>query len=229
MRYHRSMGRALAWVVVAAVFLGASPVAAQPARRPSVELSYRERLISEQLTLDDESREVTGLYVAGACLFTTGAALAVLGGLTFGAGDTIGVGIVILPFAPIPAAIGIALLAIAAGYDAGLATWRTAATDGSLEVVRGARAELSRRIAWTYGIGAGIFLASMAAIVVMYAIDSRIQAGPYMVPVGVSVIGIATMLAGAGMDIAAGAWSPFVPAVSPLPEGGVMASGTGRF
>ncbi len=90
------------------------------------------------------------------------------------------------------------------------------------------------RIAWTYGTGVGIFVASMAAIVVMYGIDQTLppgshwQAGHYMVPTGVSVLGIATMLAAAGMDIAAGAWSPFVPSVSPLP-GGVMATGAGTF
>jgi hypothetical protein len=212
----------MTWMLV--ISLWASSASAQREHR---ELAHRERLMAEQLMLDDESREVTGLYVAGACLFTTGAALAVLGGLTFGAGDTVGPGLVILPFAPLPTAIGIAVLAIAAGYDAGLAPWRTAASDGTGPVVAPARAELSSRIAWTYGIGAGIFVLSMASIVVMYAIDRRIQAGPYMVPVGVSVIGIATMLAGAGMDIAAGAWSPFVPSVSPLPEGGVMATGTG--
>lgn len=215
------VGPALTVVAMFAVSAWASPASAQ--------LELR----GEQLTLEGEAREVTGLYVSGGLLFGTGALLSVFGGLTVTAGDSIGPGIALLPSGAVLGAFGITLLSIAAGYDAGVAAWNGAR--GSPDGVFAARSELSSRIAWTYGIGVGIFVASMGAIVVMYGIDqnlppgSHLQAGHYMVPTGVSVLGIATMLAAAGMDIAAGAWSPFVPVVSPLPGGGVMASGTGTF
>jgi hypothetical protein len=216
------MARGLAIVVMLAVGAWACPASAQ------VEIR------GEQVTLEGEAREVTGLYVSGALLFGTGALLSVFGGLTVTAGDSIGPGIALLPAGAVLGAFGITLLSIAAGYDAGVTAWNRAA-HGSPDGVGAARSELSSRIAWTYGIGVGVFVASMAAIVVMYGIDqslppgSHLQAGHYMVPTGVSVLGIATMLAAAGMDIAAGAWSPFVPVVSPLPGGGVMATGTGTF
>lgn len=209
-------------LLVTTTLAWASPAAAQ------VDLG------EEELTLRGEAHEVTGLYVGGASLFGTGAVLSIFGGLTVIAGDSIGPGIALLPAGAVLGAFGITLLSIAAGYDAGVTAWNHAA-HGSPDAIGAARSELSSRISWTYGIGAGIFVASMGAIVVMYAIDqtfpsgSRLQAGHYMVPTGVSVVGIATLLAAAGMDIAAGAWSPFVPTLSPLPGGGVMASGTGTF
>ena len=97
------MARGLAIVVMLAVGAWACPASAQ------VEIR------GEQLTLEGEAREVTGLYVSGALLFGTGALLSVFGGLTVTAGDSIGPGIALLPAGAVLGAFGITLLSIAAG------------------------------------------------------------------------------------------------------------------
>ena len=189
---------------------------------------------AETLVLRGEASEVTALYVSGLSLLGTATLLAVLGGLTAQSGDSIGGGIMPLFGSPFPGADGLALVPIAAGYDTGVRTWRSARGGSEAQIAR-AHADLGERIAWTYGIGIGIFAASMGAVLVMYGVDQtlpggqHLQAGHYLVPTGVSLLGIATILAGAGMDIAAGAWSSFVPSVTVLPGGGAMATGTGTF
>jgi len=206
--------------------LGSSAVRAQdvPAAEPD----------AETLALQGEAREVTALYVAGISLLGTATLMGLIGGLTAQSGDTFGAGLIPLIASPFPGAAGLALVPIAAGYDSGVRTWRSA-RNGDDAGIRRARADLGSRIAWTYGIGIGIFVASMGAVLVMYGYDQtlpccqHLQAGHYLVPSGVSLVGIATILAGAGMDIAAGAWSSFVPSVVVSPGGGASVTGTGTF
>jgi hypothetical protein len=214
-------------ILFVAMWVGASEAAAQD--RFGLTLG-------EELTIRAEAREVTALYVAAGSLLGTAAVMGVLGGLTLRHGDSIGGGVIPLFATPVPATFGLVLLAVAAGYDAGVSAWNGARASAADPAA--ARAELSNRITWTYAIGGAVLGGAVVALVAMGVYDvtrtgpvaylERLTTPHFLIPTVIGGLGLFTMLGALGMDVAAGAWSGLSATVAPL-DGGVMAMTSGRF
>lgn len=181
--------------------------------------------VREVLVLREKSHEVTALYVSGISIFGTSVAMGVFGGLTLFSGDTLGPGFIPLFASPAVATIGLILLSIAVGYDIGVSRWNTARIRGD---DRGAaRSELSGAITLTYGVGLGVVAASLLSLIPIGVVDG-FRTPIYLIPTVIGGLGLLTLLVGAGLDIAAGAWSGFEIAFAPSPDG-VMGMASGRF
>jgi hypothetical protein len=227
--------RVMALALVLSFFSGPAEAAAQ-GRRSGRSLSLPEAgapslEAPEVLAIRASQHEVTGLYVASASLIGTAIVLGVIGGLTLSSGDSIGAGIVPLFSAPGIGTIGLVLLALAAGYDAGVARWDEAharrrgepALDGGVSE----RNELSTTIGWVYGIGFTTMLLCGGALVTIAAVEG-FRSPLYLFPTVLGGVGLVTVLGAAGMDIAGGHWSGFGVSVAPVAEG-AMGSLSGTF
>jgi hypothetical protein len=179
----------------------------------------------EVLVLRGESEEVTALYVSGISIFGTSVAMGVFGGLTLFSGDTLGPGFIPLFASPAVATIGLILLSIAVGYDIGVSRWNTARIRGDDRFA--ARSELSGAITLTYGVGLGVVAASLLSLIPIGVVDG-FRTPIYLIPTVIGGLGLFTLLVGAGLDIAAGAWTGFDIALAPSPDG-ITGAVSGRF
>lgn len=166
----------------------------------------------EVLVLREERREVAGLYAGGASVLSAATVMGLLGFATMGGGDVVGVGVFALFALPAVAPLGLILMSLAIGYDIGLGHWDRGRVLG--DRVAGQR-ELTSVITWTYAVGAAVLIASVVAFVVV-SLFAPVAA---VVPAITGGLGIATIFVGAGMDIAAGAWSGFRLSLAPSAEG----------
>jgi hypothetical protein len=208
----------MGWLAFSIVIFSAANASAQE------ELVYGDDA-REVSVLRGETQEVTALYVAGISIFGTSVAMGVLGGLTLFSGDTLGPGFIPLFASPAVATIGLILLSIAVGYDIGVSRWNTARIRGDDRFA--ARSELSDAIMLTYGVGLGVVAASLLSLIPIAVVDG-FRTPIYLIPTVTGALGLLTLLVGAGLDIAAGAWTGFDIALAPSPEG-VMGMASGRF